>query len=130
VQSRLYAESEARTFDPFRYDAKLLLLAHNILSMYGHHTYSIDDFAQRVAAAFNELPSIPLRCIGEALLLARLGYGKYPPIPTLEAHEAGTDALCLLRADENQIRSVCQNIAAATHFGLQPLQAAAGVRSY
>lgn len=130
VESRLCTQSGARNFEPLRYDARLLLLAHHILSVCGCRTYGIETFAQQLAAAVKERLIVPLRCVGEALLLARLGYGEYPPIPTLEPRDAGTDAFCLLRGDEEQILSVCQNIGAATHFGSQRLRATAGVRSY
>ncbi len=130
VESRLYDETQAKTFDPFHHDTKLLLLACNLLSMYGRRAHGIEEFAQQIAQAFKQLPLIPLRYIGEVLLLAKLGYCEHPQVSTLGAQEAGTNALSLLRADEDQVRSVCHNIAAATHFGRQSLQAAPVVRRY
>ena len=130
VENRLRDEVERGIFDPFRYDAKLLLLCHHILFLHHCYAYGIESFAQQVGEALREVQDIPLRYIGEALLLSQSGYCHCPTVPPLQAVDAGGNALQLLRAQDEQIRTVCDNIAAATHFGHYRLEAAAEVRAY
>jgi hypothetical protein len=117
-------------FDPSRYDAKLMLLCLHILTAYRRRAHGIADFAREVAAALQQLGPLPPRYTGEALLLSQLGYGDRPPAPVLGRADAGGDAFQLLAADEDQVRAVCNNVAAATHFGRLPLQADEDVRGH
>jgi hypothetical protein len=128
MERRLRRETLEGTFDPFRYDTKLLLITHKILSLYGYRAYGIDEFAQQVARAFKQLPGLPPRYVGELLLLAQLGYADDPPAPALNASQSGSNVLRLLFAGDAEIRDVCQNIAAASHFGRRCPQAPADVR--
>lgn len=128
IEGRLRRETLEGAFDPFRYDTKLLLITHKILSLYGYRAYGIDEFAQQVAQAFKDLPGLPPRYVGELLLLAQLGYADDPPAPALEVSQIGSNVLRLLLADDAEIRAACQYIAAASHFGRRCPQAPADVR--
>ena len=130
LEERLHSDSSAGTFNPAAYDTKLLLLSHLALSAHHRRVCALEQFARQLAAAFGELESVPLYYMGEAVLLARLGYGEYPPVPLLRAEDAGQDGLRLLSAGKSQIIEVCDNISAATHFGRQPLRAEAEIKRY
>lgn len=122
VEATLEAEAEAESFDPIAFDATLLFMAARIVRDCGGATLAIDDFAQQVAAALGELPSIPPRFANEALLLASVGFDLQPPVPRLTANDIESDALALLRADKTQVRAICATIAAATHYGRNALR--------
>lgn len=120
VEARLHTEVKANAFNPYQYDTKLLLLCHKILHTRKYRADGIEEFARGIAQALNELPSIPLRYAGEALLLTSLGYELPPPDYSLSAEEIGEYTVDLLRANKNQVRSVCNILSAATRFGQQP----------
>lgn len=117
VARLLQAEADASTFDPFKYDATLLLLVARILHEQERPAAGIDAFAAHLATALVDLPCIPLRFLSEGVHLAALGYKVRPPVPTLTPDTIEGDALTLFRADKEQLRAIGAIIAAATHFG-------------
>jgi hypothetical protein len=126
VGHRLQANAAQGTLDLFQYDSKLVLLCHRILVANGVHVPVLEAFARQVGAALEQLAVVPLRYAGEAALLSDLGYCRLPPATTLSDEEAGGGTLPVLRANEDRIRVVCANVAAATQFGRHPLQAPSG----
>jgi hypothetical protein len=121
--------SSGEGFDPFRYDAKLLLLAHQLLSSYGFHVTAIESFASSIALGMGELGQVPSTLIGECLLLSQLGLVAPPAVPMLSRRSACLDGTSLMRLDRPEVVSICNNVAAASHFGLKPLRSESGMRS-
>lgn len=129
VEDQLRGAEAAGAFNPFAYDAKLLLLCHRILAEQGRQAFGITGFARALAAALGVGPTVPLRYAGEALLLAQLSYAAAPPRMTVGSEDLGGDPGTLLRADGARIRAVCDTIAAATQFGVVPLRSDGDVRA-
>jgi hypothetical protein len=128
LERKLNSEEFRQTFDPFRYDSKLLLLTHELLSLYNCRVDVIESFVNLVASEFAKLGDIPVRLTGEALLLSQLGLVAPPPVPLLRNEYICADSMSLLRLDRSQLVGVCANVAAASHFGAKPLRAHTPVR--
>jgi hypothetical protein len=107
-----------RSYVP-QFDVKLLLLGQGILAAHNYRVGNAALFAQRLAHALLALPIVPVRYVGELLLLTRLGY-----LPTM-ALRASTalpklvtgPIVRLLTAPREEVRKSCSAIAAATRFG-------------
>lgn len=130
VDKRLQDEFAAGRFDTSHYDFKLLLFCQHILSKEGRRVEGIAAVAAQVAEALQSLPMIPLRYAGESILLYQLGYGKRPTFPPLMIEEASGGPLGLLRSGEDRVRSVCNNVSAATGFGQRRLKTDPDVCKY
>ena len=120
VESELLVVADS--FDPSRYDSKLLFLCTMILTEQGLNPYPIASFAKEVASALAQLPVLPPRYIGEAVVLSQLGHQVMPPTLPIDTTGVGSDGLELILSDPEQVRAVCDSIATATHFGRQRVE--------
>jgi hypothetical protein len=129
VVNRLRNQAEVGSFDPFAYDAKLLLMCHRILVPFGYRATPIDAFASQVAAALRANGDIPPRYIGEALLLSQVGHEISIPAPVALPRETAGAPLDLLLADGQGLRRISDEISWATHFGRDRFKAAPEVHN-
>lgn len=115
TEQSLQRASKSGAFDPSQHDSKLMLLCYRILAKHKRHAPGIDEFALRLATALKELPSIPLRYVGEAVLLERLGY----PCRLTDdvADEYEVSEYDLLRSTKDQLIATCDDIFAITRYG-------------
>lgn len=113
-------ECERGSFDPYTYDAKLLLLCHMAMRERGFASAHLGAFCNEIADAMEGMSVIPRRLAGEALLLESMGE---TPIGETGRIEAGFPALggSLLRADSASLREICSSIAALSLFGARAL---------
>jgi hypothetical protein len=122
VSNALHEQMRAGKFDPLAYDAKLLLLIHRILSHEGLPAAGLDSFASDLAAALGQLESVPGKFAGEAILLAGLGYPSALKSFLVPGSISHVIAQQLLLADDNELRQVCNDIAAESLFGQRHLR--------
>ena len=108
--------------DLFRYDPKLTFLVEIVQRSRGQANTRVTRFAEDIATALERLEHVPPRFMGEAVLLARLGYFRKPSIAEIDRH-LPERPLTLLLADEERLRSTCNDLAAATIYGRHPLAA-------
>jgi hypothetical protein len=128
LECELSSKDFRTTFDPLRYDSKLLLWTYQLLSAYRCRACGIEAFVQQIGGEFAKLREIPIRLIGEGLLLSQLGIVPTPPVPWLTREHIYVDQVFPLRLKTPQLLLLCANVAAASHFGLRSLKTRPPVR--
>ena len=99
-------------FDPYDYDAKLLLLCGAEMRTRGVRCEPLERFAEEVAEGLRGMDLVPSRLAGEAQLLRAGTLAPDPPPP---------EPAALLRADTPALRDVCNTIASLTCLGTRKL---------
>ena len=107
---------KAGTFDPFDFDAKLLLFCGRAMRSRAVQCDALDTFARDVAAAMLEMPVVPRNLAGEARLLQAIGYETVDVDSRIDEEVAGPTN-SLLQADSSDIREFCNRVAAMSLFG-------------
>jgi hypothetical protein len=116
--ARVAAAIPKENFDPYAYDAKLLLVCGAMARRLGLEP-PLEGFVAELGAAFGQMALVPLRYRGETLLLEAWGQ------PALRGEPLGDlDAFAFLGADATRLRALCQTLSGATDYGRRPLAAA------
>ena len=129
VRNWLGRKARRRTFDPYEHDPMLLLLTHHVLTACNCRLDTITRFSKAMANTLPQLDSLPLSLTAVAALLSKKRLLQHHCTPILDIGDVGRSAGDLLRADEDKIRVICDNIAQATQFGRHPLKATTQARS-
>lgn len=100
-------------FDPYDYDARLVLQCGAAMRKHGIRCEPLEHFAAEAAETLRSIEVVPARLAGAALLLSA---GTLAPDPLPPPGPAA-----LLRADAAALRQLCSTIESLTGFGTRPL---------
>lgn len=120
----LSREAQSNAFDPYDYDAKLLLLCRLCLADHQVATPAITQFADGLASTLERLPMLPEQFEGEAGLLRLSGWS--PPERWAQPDVREVADADLLLADAETIRAFCLRVASRSVLGSVPVRLPSG----
>lgn len=120
VCHQLDRECAGGGFDPFGFDATLLLLCHSAMRERDLESDTLAAFARDVSAGMREMKVIPRRLAGAARLLEAIGEEPFGETGVIEVDAYATET-SLMRAETAEVREVCNRLAGASLFGTRRL---------